>query len=75
MNARTGLAGIKEIQRKESHTDVISVRKASCTASVFLDVRESTRGKSPFNVKSVGEPLVKTKLFKCPLIHMGEKRY
>ena len=33
-NARTGLAGIREIQRKDSNTGVISVGKASGTASV-----------------------------------------
>ena len=63
MNARTGLAGIKKIQRKDNNTDVISVGKASCTASVFLDIRKFTQRKSPFSVKSVGEPLVKTQLF------------
>jgi len=57
------LAGIEEIQRNDNNTDAISVGKASCIASVFLDIRKSTQGKSSFSVKSEGEPLVKAQLF------------
>ncbi|KAF3815430.1 hypothetical protein GH733_016812, partial [Mirounga leonina] len=57
MNSKHRLAAIKEIQRKDNNTDAISVGKASCIASVFLDIRKSTQGKSSFSVKSEGEPL------------------
>lgn len=50
VNARTGLEGVKEIQRKEKNTVVISVRKASRIALVLLDIRESTWGENPLSV-------------------------